>query len=1011
MVKRWLGAVAILAVLLGGFLWWRNRGSTGAGPSDPSHAASSAADAKALAALRDAQAARGPVDLTPARLSGTVTDAKTGAPIAGATVYAARARGVAEGEGALAVGETDERHDLATTDAQGRFSLEGLAPGAWSVGASHVDHLPASTSVTLAAREDHTGVSLVLASGGLALSGQVTDVGGGALPGAIVLAAPLGLDGGITSAAVADAEGRYRLRLSPGGHRLNVSMPGYVTAVRVLDVSAGDAVSNFVLTPAATLAGRVVTAKDQAPVAGAVVTISGGRASSDEGRRFANNAPRQVRTDADGRFRVRGARPGTARVTATARGLATRAPLIVDVGIGEELVDLVLEVDRAPSIRGFVVREDQPTVGLPDVAVGAFTMSGGSPEAAVTDASGAFELHGLKPGHYMLFAQREGLEASIMRQSVDVADEDVNDVIVKVRAGATISGRVSPPGVVQLSLEPGGEVGLGNLSAMAAAGAVRAESKADGTFELRGVPAGSFKVVAESPRGARGATPVKVAENEQKTGVAIELQDQASLAGDVVDERGQPLAGVTVFIKAHKPGRGGGEAEVTIEAGKRYDRVTTDDRGRFRFDGLAAGAYVPEVRDHVGALPDPAAPTRPERAEITLAEREAKTGVRLVAVGLTGTISGRVVDPSGQPVADAWVTARFDDSGLRKIEYTTGDDGALARPTGPPALTDDAGRFTLTRLRANGNYLVAAEQGALRGESAKVAVGSQVTVVLTPLATLTGAVVQGGQPAPRYTLYLSGANTSSQSISATDGRFSLPRQRPGVTKVIARTTDGSASGEVTLVAGQSGHVDLVIAPLASVHGRLVDARSGKAIAGAMLITAADDGNGAQAEQLEGLLTGRMPSSDGDGRFELRNLTPGTYTLVAMDAGAAPQQLASHAFVVAAGERKDLGTIKGLAGDRVPAAEGGDLGFDVDTDKVPGHAMVSEILPGSPAAAAGLALGDELVAIDGLDASTVGVRLLVSLIYADRVRTGQVVEVKVKRGEAVLTFALTARPEP
>ena len=40
------------------------------------------------------------------------------------------------------------------------------------------------------------------------------------------------------------------------------------------------------------------------------------------------------------------------------------------------------------------------------------------------------------------------------------------------------------------------------------------------------------------------------------------------------------------------------------------------------------------------------------------------------------------------------------------------DDAGLVRPTGPPALTDDAGRFTLTGLRVSGHYLIAAEQGA-----------------------------------------------------------------------------------------------------------------------------------------------------------------------------------------------------------------------------------------------------------------------------------------------------------
>lgn len=160
-----------------------------------------------------------------------------------------------------------------------------------------------------------------------------------------------------------------------------------------------------------------------------------------------------------------------------------------------------------------------------------------------------------------------------------------------------------------------------------------------------------------------------------------------SIAGKVVDERGEPLAGYAVFLRQAHLGADGRTLEATLaddpERGFFYS-VRSDAAGGFELGGLLdrdydLGAIQTETLFR-GDLDDVAAGTRD--AEIRVDTRRRWTRVR-----------GRVVDRDGVPVPDVVVEP------YALTQTASGGNGVWSSSEdGPSGATDAEGVFTLHDL-------------------------------------------------------------------------------------------------------------------------------------------------------------------------------------------------------------------------------------------------------------------------------------------------------------------------
>ncbi len=123
----------------------------------------------------------------------------------------------------------------------------------------------------------------------------------------------------------------------------------------------------------------------------------------------------------------------------------------------------------------------------------------------------------------------------------------------------------------------------------------RLETNEDGTFGLRGVPAGRYRVVAGARELGRAAARIAV-QDDEVTRIRLQLRgrrgggggggddeerpDPGSVVGQITNADGEPVAGAFVGLRSAERGRRG-----------RGIRTRTNEEGMFAFEAVPAGNY------------------------------------------------------------------------------------------------------------------------------------------------------------------------------------------------------------------------------------------------------------------------------------------------------------------------------------------------------------------------------------------------------------------------------------
>jgi len=843
-----------------------------------------------------------------------------GGPIAGATVCATASSSL--------LAASDTRWPIcASTGPDGSYRLEDLFGVRQRVSASAADHLPGEhvhlqagvrrRAIDLRPGGAARDIDVTLERGGVEIRGVVLDLRGEAIAGAWVASGEVE-DGAPRAWGRSAADGQFVLWVRPGAVTVQAQAPGQVPG-RARGVSEGQGFT-VVLAPASLLRGKVLGA-DREPVEGAWVR--------------AQRGGELTQTDAAGRFEFAALPPGVYKPEVETDDGFGMAAEQVALGLGEHSSQFTISLQAAVFVEGHILRAG----GEPcdDGSLSLCELASGREVRDRCEASGLVHLRGLLPGTYSVAVTCKGAIAAERYPLLTVGERDILGQVWAVANGRSITGVV-----VDASGLAAPGVRLVARAAGTTADPPTAVSDAAGRFRLRGLGIGKYAIVpvAQAQRTMPDAAVHVEIGAAEPPGLRVVLAATGALRGSLKDPKARPIAG----------------AELSLRTAWGEQQAVTGEDGGFRFPTAAAGSST------LGASLGGAPLALSVHPRVTI--REGRTAaIELVSAAATGVITGVLRDADGRSVAGALVEARAESGGPVSAE------GPLLADLRAPELTDAAGGFAVVGLPAGGRYTVVARPiGGGEGRRRGVKPGEALTLALGSRGRVTGTVVLPGGGVPgAFVIDLAAAETGQgrgAEFVGTAGAWAFGGLPHGSYELRVQAREGALTQALEFTAGQErSGLRLELVGATTLRGTVLDLE-GRPVPGLEVASAS----------VRGIATDTRIVSDDSGRFELSRVPVGLVwvTVGALGARPGPFGTARVAVEVPPDRRTiDLPPIR-VARRRIAEGEArGDLGFTL----VAGEPGVDAQLPplrvatvryGGPAAAAGLRVRDEIVAVDGED---------------------------------------------
>lgn len=540
----------------------------------------------------------------------------------------------------------------ADTDREGRFKIEGLAPGAFRVSASSDGLQPATLAVVAQPTTTSAELRLVLTRRPLArVSGQLVQ-DGKPVAGEIVTAVQGVEFGGRTTS---QADGSFVIDGVPYGPTLLMGFPDQADAATQIEVNGPTVADVRVeIRHGASTHGHVT--RNGKPVAGANVLYM---PPAHELRMYGRQTA--ARTDASGTFSL-AVPAGTGQVIVWDRASKAFAdPRMITVAVGEDQ-ELDFELGHAGEARGIVV--DEAGAPVPGVYMRMDLANGMSDWCeSITSTKGEFDCALLAGGTYRAtvtptpgsrrgFASATGDHFALIDVPTDGAVTGIRLAIKNERLG--ISGTVvddtgEPVPDAQVVAETRGIATMDFPSTL---------SDANGHFEIENLARGTYDLNAHAADGSEGRAPGIAAGSASAT---VRIERSGAIEGTLSGFKSTPI--VLVTTASIVPARDAGG--LALIDGTRFSRTALPP-GRYFVDATAGAELDSKlVEVHPG-----------ERVQIDLRPRQA------------GTVEGVVLDyASRKPVA-----------GIRCDATVAVDGTASPAPADPShqATTDASGHFTVS---------------------------------------------------------------------------------------------------------------------------------------------------------------------------------------------------------------------------------------------------------------------------------------------------------------------------
>jgi hypothetical protein len=812
-------------------------------------------------------------------IEGTAREASTGEPVAGAQVEA-RWR-----DSKLPLFWEPRAGVVATTtDAGGKFRLEGCAAG------SHV----VSAVARGKGRGENPGVrvgervDLALVPGAT-LAGSVRDARGQALSDAVVRIQAED-SSALPRVMATDAAGRFEaIGLKPGRYSIIVRRENLApTVVRDLVLRGeADAHADVVLVPGAAVTGRLVGPNRKA-VAGLVQFDE----LEGEPSPYSLAALLAMETGLDGRFWLEHVPPGSHVLIASTKGLV---PTHREAEVGAfsptlDLGDVVFEAGA--TIRGRV--RDMTGKPIPGARVFAPLPETPKGAEATTEKNGRFVLAIPEPGRYHLRVTAAGYGSAFRFATTGENVDLVLDVTGSL-AGFVVDESGQPVKAYLVSADR--EIDPGEVTEGSRSESVEA---IDGRFHLEDLAVGEYAVRIAAADHADGVISGVSVQGGVATDVGrIRLTRGGTVSGFVTSSEDVPIADARVVVTgANESGRS----------------AITDATGAFEIHGVGLGRATA-----VATHPD-YAPGQVAGLEVDPAGGATETRIVLSA---GGRIEGWAREQDGTATAGVTIEVSPGEGQLdgfgRKV-VATASDGTFVVEHLPPgqatvALMSQTARRSFSRERR----VLIREQETARVE------------FLNRRILVSGRVTRLGAPAPEQRVQIGDGAAFSRpgleprgpaepqlgiAVTREDGSYELFVGEAGRTGVSVTDREGSALTRSVEIPDADSFVFDISLEGVPIEGVVTDAASGRALPGTQVSVTSTSGAHAYG------------TTAGDGHFRLEG-EPGEASVSAIAPGFAQATLATTVGPAGLADlRIPLERGQTIRGRVIDAAERGIFGVDV-----------------------------------------------------------------------------------
>ncbi|HEV8113300.1 MAG TPA: carboxypeptidase-like regulatory domain-containing protein [Planctomycetota bacterium] len=636
---------------------------------------------------------------------------------------------------------------------------------------------------------------------------------------------------------------------------------------------------------------------------------------------FDNKVVRSGKTGADGTFELQAVTPGSIVVQAELDGYLQSERSKIDLADGGITSAVELQLTLGNKVAGAVAWADgKPAAGVVVEAafdrsqlfgMGAFNAARGANGKATADAEGKFAITGLGKGPFTLQvaapppgepqaaapapsdgelkpekpgqAKSSTDDKTKWRARADGIQPGASDVALVLRPPVGVPGRVvdenaKPIAKFQISAVRQGKGPMGDFGEEE-----RKDSfeDADGHFLLTGLIEGTWNVYASADGFGRSEpTKIELPHKAEDPELSIALEHAASVAGVVKSPGGQPVSGATVAIDTGDP-----SWKAMIQSGPKPPSATSTSDGTFVLDGLHSGkAHIAaNSKDYAKSLP----------VDLELAIGQHVTGIE-ITLRDGGVLTGEVFSDGGKPATGMFVQVvqmkDFDtkmsftgSKGEFRVEHLLpGSWQVIAMPSRgePGSVGSDSGKEGTDAAMSMFQKMKMTVATIVEGEETHVVLGAPPKDPVD----VHGTVTHAGEPCGGSMLsFVAEGKEPLKSMKTCqvgkDGAYSVKLDEPGHYSVSVQQAFGGMGQQSTvefpeeIPEGKEYRLDLAM-PTARISGLVLGA-DGAASAGTRVSLHPESpvaaGTMWGGQYHEGV-------TDADGRFDVKMLRAGTYTL-------------------------------------------------------------------------------------------------------------------------------------